>query len=431
VALSLSITRPRARGSDLRETPIVLAIRSAQPSVVSISGEKTIASKPNSEVGHADDSRRVNGMGTGVVIDPRGYIITNHHVVNGVRKIQVSLADGEESAAKLVQWDEATDLAIIKIESSEPLPVINIGKSSDLMLGETVVAIGNAYGYPGSNTMGIISELHRPVQVSDAQFYNDLIQTDASINPGNSGGPLLNIDGEMIGINVAVRAGAQGIGFAIPVDQVLQVAAQLLAVTGKETAWHGLNLSDTEEEGEAVVASVTEGSPADESGLLPGDVVTEVDDIAIGRIVDFHCAMLERSPGERITLMVDRDEESVLVEMELAGAPTVTRQAKTGNDAWSLLGVKLKPIPEDEFNERFQTMYRGGLTVTELRPRSPAESRGILSGDVLVGIHIYETITLNHVSYILRQPDFKEHDPLRFLILRDGRLYEGFLPIGK
>ena len=417
-----------AKGSDLRMSPIVKAIKSARPSVVNISGEKIIASQSNSQVGHPDDGRRVNGMGTGVVIDPRGYIITNHHVVNGVHKIRVSLADGKECSAKLIQRDEDTDLAIIKIDSPDPLPVIRIGRSSDLMLGEAVVAIGNAYGYPGTVTTGIISELHRPVQVSDAQFYNDLIQTDASINPGNSGGPLLNIDGEMIGINVAVRAGAQGIGFAIPVDQVLEVVADLLVATGKETTWHGLHLSDTEEKIEAVVGSVAEGSPAAESGLQSGDVVIDVDDMKIERALDFHRAMLERSPGEKVALMVLRDDESVAVEMELAPAPTAG-QPKVSSDVWNVLGLRLSPIPEDEFNERFQTIYRGGLTVKALRPRSPAESRGIRSGDVLVGMHTYETVTLNHVAYILRQPDFNEHNPLRFLVIRDGRLYEGYLPI--
>ena len=429
VIWGLSIPRMTAEGSELRMSPIVEAIKLARPSVVNISGEKTIASQSNHQTARPDDGRRVNGMGTGVVIDPRGYIITNHHVVSGVHKIRVSLANGEECSAKLVQRDEDTDLAIIKIEAPDPLPVIRIGRSSDLMLGETVVAIGNAYGYPGTATTGIISELHRPVQVSDAQFYDDLIQTDASINPGNSGGPLLNIDGEMIGINVAVRAGAQGIGFAIPVDQVLGVVACMLAVTGKETTWHGLHLGDTKEGLKAVVGSVAEGSPAAESGLQPGDVVTDVDEMKIERGVDFHRAMLERNPGEKVGLAVLRDDKSVNVEMELARTPT-SSQPKVSSDVWDVLGLRLEPIPEDEFNERFQTIYRGGLAVKALRPRGPAESRGIQSGDVLVGMHTYETVTLSHVSYILRQPDFNERNPLRFLVIRDGRLYEGYLPIG-
>ena len=418
-----------ALGSDLRMSPIVKAIESARPSVVNISGEKTVASQSNHQIGVHDDGRRVNGMGTGVVIDPRGYIVTNHHVVKGVRKIHVSLSDGKECSARLIQRDEDTDLAIIKIDLADPLPVINTGRSSDLMLGETVIAIGNAYGYPGTVTKGIISELHRPVQVSDAQFYDDLIQTDASINPGNSGGPLLNIDGEMIGINVAVRAGAQGIGFAIPVDQVQDVVDELLAASGKETTWHGLRVGDTEDRIEAVIGSVAEGSPASESGLQPGDVITDVDGMKIERSMDFYRSMLERSPGEKVGVKILRDDESLTVEMELAQAARAGSQPKASGDAWNVLGVKLEPIPEDEFSERFHTIYRGGLTVKDLRPKGPAESRGIRAGDVLVGMHSYETVTLNHVDWVLRQTDFDEQNPLQFLIIRDGRLYEGSLPI--
>ena len=186
-------------------------------------------------------------MGTGVVIDERGYVLTNHHVVDGVREIQVTLADGKHRTAKLLARDPDTDLAVIKLdlEAGERLPVITIGTSSDLMPGEPVIAVGNAFGYENTVTRGIISALHRAVQVSDAQFYEDLIQTDASINPGNSGGPLLNIDGEMIGINVAVRAGAQGIGFAVPVDKAIDVAGELIAKTAAKKSWHGVTFKKT------------------------------------------------------------------------------------------------------------------------------------------------------------------------------------------
>ncbi len=197
-----------ASASDLRNSPIVKAVDGARESVVNIRGEKTVAATAGQAQG-AETARRVNGMGTGVVIDPRGYIITNYHVVDGVRDIQVTLAGGERYIARLFARDPETDLAIIKIDPKQEIPVVNIGTSSDLMTGETVIAVGNAFGYEHTVTRGIISALHRSVQVNEAQYYDDLIQTDASINPGNSGGPLLNIDGEMIGINVAVRAGAR------------------------------------------------------------------------------------------------------------------------------------------------------------------------------------------------------------------------------
>ena len=147
-------------------------------------------------------------MGTGVVIDPRGYILTNYHVVDGVHEIQVTTSENKKYIASVVARDAETDLAVIKISPAEKMDAIPLGTSSDLMQGEPVIAVGNAFGYDFTVTEGIVSALHRAVQINDAQYYDDLIQTSAAINPGNSGGPLLNIDGEMIGLNVAVRAGA-------------------------------------------------------------------------------------------------------------------------------------------------------------------------------------------------------------------------------
>jgi serine protease Do len=242
---SLSAAAISAEASDLRRTPIVEAVEIAAPSVVNIHGRKTVPAA-DANFG-AEAARQVNGMGTGVVLDERGYIITNYHVVDGVRQIQVTLADETTVIGRLIEHDPRTDLAIIKIDHNKPLPVIRIGSSHDLMPGEPVVAVGNAYGYSHTVSRGIISALHRTVQVSDEQKYQDLIQTDAAINPGNSGGPLLNIDGEMIGINVAVRVGAQGIGFAIPVDEAMQVAGALMSVEKRERLWHGI-------EGESVRA---------------------------------------------------------------------------------------------------------------------------------------------------------------------------------
>ncbi len=203
-SMLLMLAASVANGSELRRTPIVKAVANARYAVVNIHGHKTVGSN---DAGRGEAQREVNGMGTGVVIDRRGYILTNYHVVDGVAQIQVTNADGKTSAAQLVARDRATDLAVIKIPQDAKLKVIDIGTSSDLMVGEPVIAVGNAYGYNHSVTRGIVSALHRDVPVSETQQYFDLIQTDASINPGNSGGPLLNIDGQMIGLNVAVRVG--------------------------------------------------------------------------------------------------------------------------------------------------------------------------------------------------------------------------------
>ena len=191
------------------------------------------------------------------------------------------------------------------------------------MTGETVIAVGNAYGYEHTVTRGIVSALHRAVQVSDAQFYDDLIQTDASINPGNSGGPLLNIDGDMIGINVAVRAGAQGIGFAIPVDKVASVAAALLADCNLNKAWIGVTASTEAAQPRQgmVVGAVEAKSPAAEAGLARGDVITAVDDTEIQRPLDFQRAMLDRKPGQQVRLAVRRAGGPLTLNLTLGDAP--------------------------------------------------------------------------------------------------------------
>src|SRR5262249_51814867 len=185
-----------------------------------------------------------NGMGTGIIIDPRGYIITNQHVVEDVNVIRVRLADGSNYNARVVARDGESDLALLKIEASRPLPVIPFGTANDLMVGETVVAIGNAYGYEHTVTRGIVSATKRDVTLNKDISYKSLIQTDAAINPGNSGGPLLNINGDLIGVNVAIRAGAQSIGFAIPVDTMLRVATDMMSVRKRSGIVHGMICRD-------------------------------------------------------------------------------------------------------------------------------------------------------------------------------------------
>lgn len=444
----------RAEGSKLRETPIVKAVQGARPAVVNIRGEKVVMESSDG----LDSGRRVNGMGTGVIIDPRGYILTNLHVVDGVRDIKVtrSIDDKQvaQHTAKLVASDAHTDLAVIKIECSDPLPTITIGTSTDLMTGEPVIAIGNAYGYEFTVTRGIISSLHRPVQVSDAQYYNDLIQTDASINPGNSGGPLLNIDGEMIGINVAVRAGAQGIGFAIPVDHALSVVADILKTVNEEAVWHGMREKqndiikvstapgDAPEYGPGdgyVIGEIEPDSPAGRGGLQPGDVIAEIDGLPIVRRLDFQRALLEKEPGSELQLTVVREDRQIAIDLKLDKSPelSVFRNhpvMTAGSEAshhpsWTMLGMKLREIPQDQFKQRYNTKHRGGLVVLEVKPGSPAQRQGIRPGDVLVGMHVWETISLDNVSYILKRNDLATINPVKFYIVRNNEVLYGYIPL--
>jgi len=418
-----------AHASSLRRTAIVEAVERVRNAVVNIQGRKLIRGDA-SESGGGEPFRQVNGMGTGVIIDAQGYILTNYHVVENVETIQVTLADRRGFIARLVSNDAVTDLAIIKIDAGAPLPVMPCGISSDLMPGEPVIAIGNAFGYEHSVTRGIISALHREVQVSATQKYHDLIQTDADINPGNSGGPLLNIDGEMIGINVAVRVGAQGIGFAIPVDEVLEIAARLVSVEQVERIVHGVvgetRAADTERC--FTVVGIRDGSGAARSGLQPGDVITAVDQVPVKRAIDFERALLGRPSGQPLLVSVRRDGQDQTLELVLPSAAAPLANDDFEQRTWRTLGMKLTPASKEEC-QRSASRYRGGMRVLAVRPDSPAGRQGIRTGDILVGMHVWETVSKDNVEYVLNHSDFETFQPLKFFILRGGETLYGFLQI--
>ena len=412
-----------SRASELRRTAIVRAVENGAPSTVNIRGQKTVAA--SAEAAASDTaSRRVNGMGSGVIIDERGYIITNHHVIAGVSRIHVTLADETALVGRLVAHDPETDLAVIKVDpAGKKLKVIDLASSGDLMAGEPVVAIGNAYGYHHTVTRGIISALSRTVQVSEEQSYYNLIQTDAPINPGNSGGPLLNIDGKMIGINVAVRVGAQGIGFAIPTDKVVQVAADLISVKRLDRNWHGITAKPGTA-GRLVVQSVEPGSPAEKAGLAAGDVVTTVDGRKIERLLDLERTLLGRKPGESVEFAFRRRGESAKLPLHLAAL--LAGGTSADDRAWLALGLRLESLSAQKFR-RGNSRYRGGLAVTEVRPDGPAAGQGICRGDVLVGMHIWETISLDNVTYILNRSDLMDLQPVKFYILRGEQTLYGHM----
>lgn len=397
-----------ACAEDLRRTAIVRAIETSRDSVVNIHGEKFV-----SDSGDDTEDRRVNGMGTGVVIDARGYAVTNFHVVDGVREIEVTLASGRTVAARLISHDRRTDLAVIKIDTVDPLPVIQLGTSDDLLTGETVLALGNAFGYEHTVTRGIISALHRNVDVSPTQRYEDLIQTDASINPGNSGGPLLNINGEMIGINVAVRAGAQGIGFAIPVDSVLRIVTGLLSVERIDHTWHGIVCRTCGTV--AVIESVHRQSPAETIGMRAGDIILRVGDRNVTSQLDIERALLGHKAGEVVAVTVTREggEEN----LSLALAKAKQQKVSASERSWEQLGLRLAPAVSSTV-QQLQPRYHGGLLVQEVRFGSPASDKGIRPGDILVGLHIWETVKPDNVSYILDQIESDQLETVKFYILR-------------
>jgi serine protease Do len=438
-AVALAIPALTSFAASVRETPTVRAIQKARRSVANIHSEKI--TEGGGSLFSPDRSRKVNGMGTGVVIDERGYIVTNHHVVDGVNSLRVTIGDGSTYTAKVVSYDRKHDLAIIKVNPTHSLQVMPLGTSSDLMLGESVLAVGNAYGYEDTVTGGLISALSRDVEVNDKQSYRNLIQTDASINPGNSGGPLVNMEGDIIGINVAIRAGAQRIGFAIPIDDARLVIAQLLNTEKLSHTYHGLVGIDIKNGRilRFVVDSATSGSPAARAGLQSGDIIKSAGSIQVIDGVDFERACLGRKPGESIELTVQRGGQIknltltlVSVSQKRSNVATVVRannSADTENDKfWKTFGLKLSQLKPNE-KSLVGPRYRGGLRVVGVRKQSAAAVNGIQQGDILVGLHIWETISFENVSYVVEHPQLNDFSPLKFYVLRGEETLWGHLPV--
>ncbi len=440
----------------LRRTAQVAALDRIMKSAVDIHTEK----QPGPATVLFQSGRpKINGMGTGIIIDERGYIVTNHHVIDGVQTIQVTLSDGTAYQARVFNSDKMTDLAIIKIDTPASLPVMPLGTSSDLMIGEDVIAVGNAFGWKHSVTKGIVSSIGRDVELNEEQSYKNLIQTDAAINPGNSGGPLVNADGDVIAINVAIRAGAQKIGFAIPIDDARVEIAKLMSQKNPDV-FHGMSTFDHKRgaDRKLIVRSVAPNSPAEAAGLKPGDEILKMGHTVVVDSADLERTMLGRVVGDKLDLMFRREGKTETKALSLmtnprganrqqyaASKPALPPQVAAppvavnipvpvvpatvaSEKSWDVLGMQLTSIPNGT-NLLANQPYRGGLLVTDVKPTSPADANGIKKGDVLVGLHVWETVTQNNVDFVLDHQDFKTINPLKFYILRGGETLYGHFQI--
>ncbi len=412
-----------------RLTPTVLAIQRAEPAVVNIEGNKPASA--------GADGTLVNGMGAGVIIDSRGYILTNQHVIQDVSRIEITLHDGSKHIGQLIDVDAATDLALVKLDRRN-LPVIACGTSSDLMRGEPVIAIGNPYGYHDTVTEGIISALHRNIPVNGTQDYPDLIQTDAPINPGNSGGPLLNAEGLMIGINAAVRIGAQGIGFAIPVDRAIEVAAKLAAE-------HRIKLENSpvvETVYDAGKSKVRVVAAPGRTDLAKGDCISTVNGRQVRNRLDYELALMELKPNEEVVVEFTRDGSVEASKLRAAASRVSTPShlvsrsnrsvtAETAAEtAYQLFGLRLEPASPTAVRS-IDSNYKGGLRVTSVRTSSPAFNAQIKNGDILVGLLEWQTPDWGDLAYILNRPELKESSSPKFHIMRGKELFWGNLDINK
>src|SRR5262249_44481010 len=315
-------------------------------------------------------------LGSGVLVGDDGRILTNEHVVLRASKIHVTLIDGREIDAKLLGADADSDIAVLQLKGGGTFPHIALGTSGNLLIGETVIAIGNPFGLSHTVTTGVVSALGRAVR-GEEHTYTDFIQTDASINPGNSGGPLLNIKGELIGINTAIYGKAQGIGFAIPVDRARRVMRDLVSYGEVKRAWVGAIVQDLSAELRGhfgttkgvVITEIEPHSPADKAGLVRGTVVTRIDGRDVRSKDEFEDLIENHGAGETITFSV-RDEST---EREVRVTGTAFPDSDADDLGWRLIGVAVEEHDES-------------LVVTKVRPGSPAARIGVQRGDQLIGL---------------------------------------------
>jgi serine protease Do len=341
-----------------------------------------------------------HGIGTGVIISPDGYIVTNNHVVQGATDVRVTLNDRRILPAKVIGTDPLTDLAVIKVEGSN-FPSVPWGDSSQLHPGQTVLAFGNPYGFRFTVTRGIVSALNRPNPEADARKPGQYIQTDAAINPGNSGGPLVNARGEVVGINtflISPSGSFAGMGFAIPTQIVHPTVAALMKDGKVEHGYMGVGISDVTPENAkffdmksangAVVTEITPGAPGDKAGLKSGDVITGMNGENVSTAGELQMKVQQQQPGSTIKLAVSRDgkDMTVPVTVEKMGGKGATESAsaETGKPRW---GIGIGDLDNNTRQQIQAPTQIAGAVVEKVVPGSPADNAGLQPGDVIESVN--------------------------------------------
>ncbi|MBN2565533.1 MAG: Do family serine endopeptidase [Candidatus Eisenbacteria bacterium] len=395
-------------------SPFIKVAQEVLPAVVSVDTKRTIRrssdpfedmfrqffGRPRSD-GQDDQQYReyeVPGSASGFIFEKTGYIMTNNHVVNGADDIEVTLMDGREFKATIVGQDPNTDVAVIKIEG-ENLPTVRLGDSDGLMVGDWAIAVGNPLDLKGTVTVGVISAMGRVDLMiqGGGPLYQNFIQTDASINFGNSGGPLVNIDAEVIGVNTAINASANGIGFAIPINLADSVAEALIAEGKVVRGFLGVrpqeitrdlaearNLQSTEG---VIIASVESDTPASKAGLEPGDVVTQFGDTRITDVPQFRRIVASIPPGEKVRVTVIRDgrERTLTAELEERRDTFAAEEEQAGEDETQWYGLDVVGL-NDPMIADAQIDATEGVFVVSVESGSPASDAGIISGDIILKI---------------------------------------------
>ncbi len=389
----------RAGDPFLRRTATVDVVEKVGPSVVNITTER-VSQEPSpfptpgrpGSAPFADQffdqfseprARTVQSLGSGVIFDREGHVLTNEHVVARADRVRVTIADGREFDAQLIGADPNNDLAVLRIQTDEELPFTPPGDSTDLMVGEPVIAIGNPFGFSNTVTTGVISALNRSVNAKGGFAFHGLLQTDAAINPGNSGGPLLNAEGKLIGINAAIYDGAQGIGFAIPIDVADRVITELLLYGEVHPVWLGLEFQDIDPAlrgvldlpnglGGALVNRLNPASPASRAGVRRGDIVASLDGRSVKTAHQLFEMLEGMTAGQELELELYREGELRKAKPIAEELP----QAMVLDIASRRLGLELV------LSERV-----GAFEIIEVNPHSTAEALGLRKGDYLIGIN--------------------------------------------
>ncbi len=361
------------------------------PSVVNISsGDFPHSSRRPSER-REDRSPSPPGSGSGVIIDKKGFIVTNNHVVGDANEVEVRLSDKTKFTGKVIGKDPDTDLAVIKIDSEKDLPFVPIGDSKNVKVGQWVMAVGNPFGLDRTVTIGIVSGLGR--ENVNLSRYEDFIQTDASINPGNSGGPLFNLHGEVIGINTAIINVAQGIGFAIPANMVQTIVSQLMSSGKVVRGWLGVGIQPlTEElakkfgvkEGDGVLVNeVFEGNPAYEGGMQPGDIILKVDDQVVETPNSLARVIAGFIPGQKVRIELMRNGKKEQLTLALGEKKDGAITAALPKLPEPFLGLTVEMLTP-EMMEKFDIKEeKAGVVVTDVKQGSPSESGGLKPGDLI------------------------------------------------
>ena len=366
----------------------------------------------------------MQGSGSGVIMSQDGYILTNNHVVEGAKEVTVTMADTQVHKAQVVGHDPKTDLAVLKINAKAALPVAPMGNSTDLKVGEWVVAIGNPFGLGHTVTAGIVSAKGR---VIGAGPYDDFIQTDAPINPGNSGGPLFNMRGELVGINTAIVASGQGIGFAIPVDLAKPLIPQLVSTGEVTRGYLGVSIQSVtpelakamklEERQGALVSEVVSGGPAAKASLRQGDIIVDFNGTTIKDARDLPAVVAKTPVGEEVTVTLYRDGKLQKVPVTVGKLPSEkVASAESGQTAQSQWGLQLQEVTPQMARQRGLD-EKSGVIVVGIQPGSPAERAGLQRGDIIREVNRQPVTSVQEMRDAIAKAD--DQDALLLLVQRD------------